>query len=217
MIERGFELIEKDSQNIFDDVVYELSLLSACEFTYKNILRKLRLKKRDTINAVINQLLGQGYLTEKRPYIRRDEGFGSYHVIYSLIDPGIINYFWQRDKLTNEDKGAFIESYVSARIENILTNGHKRHKIDYYKPYRIGTEMGQDKLRFEDGEIDFVVSFGKGPSTAVEVKYGEHIKASDVPLLGKSQKEGLFLHGIVLSKGVPRIEGNLLFWPFWLL
>jgi predicted AAA+ superfamily ATPase len=216
VVERGFELIEKDSQNIFDDVTYELSLLSGHEFTYKNILRKLRLKKRDAVNTVINYLIGHGYITEKRPFIS-DQGFGSYHVVYSVIDPGIVSYFWQKDLLSSEEKGALIESYLAARLENILLNGFKKHKVSYYKPYKIRVEMGENKLRFEDGEIDFVLNFGQSAPLACEAKYGENITVNDVPLLAKMARDGTFARPIVFYKGVPRIDKGILFWPYWMI
>jgi hypothetical protein len=119
--------------------------------------------------------------------------------------------------MTNEEKGALIESYLAARLENILLNGHKKHKMSYYKPYKIKLEMGESKLRFEDGEIDFVLSFGKAPPLALEAKYGENITASDIPLLLKKYHDGTFSRPIILYKGVPKVEGDLLFWPYWLI
>lgn len=66
-VERGFELMSHENSNLDDVIRIELAHLQSKEFTYKNILEKTRLRRREIVNKNINELLNHGYVVKNTP------------------------------------------------------------------------------------------------------------------------------------------------------
>lgn len=219
-IERGFDPILNDTLDILDIITVELAHSTSCEFSYENFFQRTRTKKRDKINHIIGKLMGHGYLKEKRPYV--PDGKSSYFVTYSFIDPGMVAYLTDTREPSKEEVGRAIESYVHARLDNILNMQPRKSHLCYYKPYGIRKDGEKEELRFKSGEIDFVVYFGalsSKKSVALEVKRSIDISASETKLLRDSLSQRVFKRGIVLYGGVPHFsaEDQLIYWPWWLI
>ena len=219
-VERGFLPILNDTLDLFDVVTVELASSSAKEFVYENFFQRTRIRKRNKINEIVNKLKGHGYIREKRPYI--PDSKLSYFVIYSFIDPGMISYLNDTLKPSAEEEGHLIESYIHARLDNILRMQPRKTLLSYYKPYIIRAKDNKEELRFKPGEIDFVISFGaRGSQKAmpIEVKRSVDISPDQTLLLKELIGSGIFKHGIVLYGGMPYLnkKENLLYWPWWLI
>jgi hypothetical protein len=87
-VERGFDLMSVDNDSVAEIVRLELATLNSKEFTYKYVLTKTRLKRRDEINKVIDGLINHGYLIKKKlSFLPEDKS--SYLSVFSYVDPGI--------------------------------------------------------------------------------------------------------------------------------
>lgn len=219
-VERGFTPILQDTIDIFDVVTVELATCSGREFSYENFFQRTRTKSRDKINQVINKLIAHGYVKAKRPYI--PDGRASYFVTYSFIDPGMIAYLTDTRDSHPDWEGAVIESYVNARLDNLLQLRARKSSLAYFKPYGIKDSGNKNELRFKPGEVDFVVYFGalsSGKSVGLEVKRAIDVTADSLRTLLDALAQKIIKRGIVLYGGMPRvdIERNLTFWPWWLI
>lgn len=212
-VERGFDLMSVDNNSIAENVKFELANLNSKEFTYKHILTKTRLKRRDDINKVIDELINHGYLFKKKlSFLPEDKS--SYLSTYSYIDPGIVTYLTGNSDLIDAI-GSQVESYVHARLAYMSLNSPFKSEVSYYKPF-IQDDNGS--LKYMPGEIDFIFKQGKRV-IPIEVKYSRTINSIKVPLLEKFIKERNCPFGIVLYGGVPLIEKKtkILYWPYWMI
>lgn len=219
-VERGFAPILQDTMDIFDVITVELAQQTAHEFSYENFFQRIRSKNRDRVNLVISKLMAHGYLKAKRPYIPL--GKTSYFVTYSFIDPGFIAYLTDTTKTTPEWEGSTIESYVHARLDQILSLRARKSTLCYFKPYTVRETDGKEEIRFKEGEIDFVVYFGalsSGRSMGIEVKRAIDVDFAGVSCLLQGIEQGDIKFGVVLYGGMPRIEWQrkIIFWPWWLI
>jgi predicted AAA+ superfamily ATPase len=219
-VERGFAPILQDTIDIFDIVTVELASSSGREFSYENFFQRTRTKNRDKINQVISKLLAHGYIKAKRPYI--PDGRASYFVSYSFIDPGMISYLTDARETNSEREGAVIESYINARLDNILQLRPRKASLAYFKPYSIKDSGQKNELRFKPGEIDFVVYFGalsSRKSAGLEVKRAVDVANDSLTTLLDAMTQKIIKRGIVLYGGMPRVdeERKLIFWPWWLV
>ena len=214
VVERGFEAISRDTEDVTDLVRVELAHIHSRELTYKGMQKRVRVVKRDTINYIINGLVGHGYLHKKTPLIfERDRR--SYLNIFAYADPGIVSYLTGKMEVT-DSKGQRVEGIVHSQLNQIRQLLPTKTQLDYFKPYRItGTEK---RLNFMDGEIDFVIAQGNS-IIPIEVKSSTQITDSETALVRKFIAERKSPFGVILYAGVPqwRKEHKLLFWPYWLV
>jgi predicted AAA+ superfamily ATPase len=212
-IERGFELMSVDNNSVAEFTRVELAKLSGVEFTYKNILEKSRIRKRDLINVVIDDLMNHGYLVKRKPLFL-DSNRTSYLSIYSYTDPGVITYL-TGDLDVESRLGRLVEGYVHARLFAHGYNYPLKSEIAYYKPYTI--EEG-DRLRYLPGEVDFVFIAGKR-RIPMEVKTTHQRSSIDVTKISEFISKYKCPFGVVLYGGVPYVDkkNNLIYWPFWLI
>ena len=214
VVERGFEAISNDTDDISDMVRIELARIHSREFTYQNILKQTGLRKRDIINGVIDGLIGHGYLHKKKPIIF-EEGKRSYLSVFSYSDPGIVTYL-SGDTTVEGSLGQRVEGVVHSQLAELLQLIPLKTQLEYFKPYRI-TGAGQ-KLNFMQGEIDFVITQGKS-HIPIEVKSADTAHNLNVQLIKEFIKERNAPFGVVLYGGAPqwRDRTRLLLWPYWLV
>lgn len=214
VVERGFESISVDNEAASDTIKIELAKLHSKEFAYQGIFQKTGLRRRDIINRTVDQLINQGYLLRKKPFLL-EEGRKSYLTVFSYIDPGIVTYLTGVTDLTNV-RGPRIEGIIHARLYSIMKNHIPlKSSLSYYKPYTIDVN---NKVKFKAGEIDFI--FKCGPRVVpIEVKSSREMNAINVPLLEKFVHERKLPLGIVVYGGVPYWDKprRILYWPFWLV
>lgn len=90
IVERGFESISIDNEAVSDAIKIELALLHSKEFTYQGLFQKTGIRRRDLINKVIDQLINQGYLLKKKPFLEEVER-RSYLTVFTYYRSGNSN------------------------------------------------------------------------------------------------------------------------------
>ena len=212
-VERGFELMSVENNAVAEFTRAEMAKLSGQEFAYKNILEKTRLRKRDAINTVIDDLINHGYLVKRKP-ILLGSNKTSYLSIFSFIDPGIVTYL-TGDLEFEKRIGSALEGYVHARLFNLIYNYPLKGDLHYYKPFIIEND---ERIRYIQGEVDFVFTVGNR-IIPLEVKYNFRSASIDTSIINAFIQKHNCPYGVVLYGGVPKIikESKLIFWPFWLV
>jgi predicted AAA+ superfamily ATPase len=210
-VERGFELLDIETSNVADRVRTELALLQSQEFTYKNILERTRLRRRDSINKIINDLMNHGYLVRKKPMLLKNKR-ESYLQIFSYIDPGIVYYLTGLNGV--ENLGFQLEGYIHARLSYRVFNSVYKSELGYYKPHKLEG----DNLRFDPGEIDFILTYGKRV-VPIEVKMTDDISQINTKYIQDFLNSQCAPFGIVIYGGSPYIDhkNNILYWPYWMV
>jgi len=213
-VERGFELLSTQNNAVSETIKIELADLSAKEFTYQNILQKTRLRKRDEINLVIDDLINHGYLVKKKPLLL-SQNKSSYLTIFSYIDPGILTYL-NGGNPQQEQLGFWLESYIHARLDSIYKNHYLKSELGYYKPHILDIN---GKVKYTPGEIDFI-SIQNKKILPIEVKLTNKISLIDTTQILKfltDHKQIKF--GIILYGGAPYFDkkNKILYWPFWMV
>ncbi len=213
IIERGFESLLHDAENISDLVNVQLAAIHAREFAYEGFFRRSGLKSRDRINAVINELIGHGYVVAKKPIFLTDDR-RSYLSVYSYTDPGIV---WYLTGIPPEGDaiGHIIEGMVHARLQQILSDQPEKSELGYYKPYEVDIN---NKTKFKPGEIDFLIRVGKR-IVPIEVKSTTSLHGIDTPILDAFVADNKLPFGIVLYGGVPYadVAKKRIYWPYWMV
>ncbi len=212
-VDRGFSAMFRDSENISEIVKIELAKIHSLEFSYQSLFQKTRIRSRKVINDVIIDLKNHGYIFEKKPIIF-DEGRTSYLSIFSYVDPGIVTYL-SSQPTDQENLGRRVEGYVHSRLESLRTRMSFKNELGYFKPYIIDRE---GKLKFLQGEIDFIVRYGKR-IIPIEVKATDNRANIHCPVLKKFIKDKKLPFGVVLYGGVPYWEESekLIYWPYWMI
>lgn len=209
IVERGFDLFSKDNNRISEIVRVELAKLHSLEFTYKNILERARVRKRDIINENLDALINHGYLVKKKPLLL-ESGRSTYLSVFSFIDPGIVTYLKGE---TPDNLGPQVEGYIHARMSYYILNSVYKTELFYFKPYTIDSD---DNVRFKPKEIDFVMTTGR-KMLPIEVKAGRNRKDFDISLLCDFISQNKLPFGILFYAGIPHWDSNnkILFWPYW--
>jgi predicted AAA+ superfamily ATPase len=211
--ERGFELLISNNNSLSDIIRLELAQLHAKEFTYKNILEKTRIRKRDVINATIDQLMNHGYLV-KKSLLSFEPGKSSYLCSFSYVDPGIVTYL-QGETANSSTLGHRIEGYVHARLNYLMQNSVYKADLGYYKKFY---KDPKGNSRYTGGEIDFVFKIGSR-IVPIEVKSTDDVSQIDVKIMEEFLKTKKLKLGIVLYSGSPfyNFQKKILYWPYWLI
>jgi predicted AAA+ superfamily ATPase len=193
VVERGFESLSVGNENISDAVKIELAKLNAQEFTYQGLFQKTGIRRRDIINATIDQLINHGYLLKKKPYL--ESGYRrSYLSVFSFVDPGIVTYL-TGNLNTKGEMGRQIEGVIHARIDSIMKNYIQvKSSLFYFKPYTIDIN---DKVKFKSGEIDFIFKCGNNVCP-IEAKLAECMDTIKTPLLKDFINGEKIPYGIVM-------------------
>lgn len=209
IVERGFDLFSIDNNRISEIVRVELAKLHSSEFTYKNILERARVRKRDIINENLDALMNHGYVVKKKPLLLESDR-STYLSVFSFIDPGIVTYLKGE---TPDNMGPQVEGYIHARLSYYIANSVYKSELFYFKPYTIDSD---DNVRFKPGEIDFVITTGR-KMLPIEVKAGRNRKDIDASLLCDFIAKNKLPFGILLYAGTPYwdAKNRLLFWPYW--
>lgn len=210
ILERGFEPMLVDADNMSDIIRIELARNHSQEFTYKDIFKKTGMRSRDSVNDVIAELKDHGYLLQKKPLIF-DPSFRSYHKVLSYTDIGIVNYLLSRES-GDINIGPLVEGYLQTRLTDIFDLRFTKYSLSYYKPYKIYGEQ----LKFLAGEIDFLYQEGN-KIIAMEAKQQLKRPNIRIPLLKSFVEEHELKFGIVFYRGIPFFdeETNILYWPYW--
>ncbi len=213
IVERGFELFSDDNANSNDTIRVELAKLHSQEFTYQNIFNKTRLRRRENINSVIDDLINHGYLVRKKPTLLKNNK-SSYLSVFSYVDPGIISYLLGTTDLENLF-GSRVEGYVHTRLSSIIQNSVIKTNLGYFKNHDLD-QAGN--VKYLPGEIDFIFEFANR-IIPIEVKSTFDLNTIDTTFLKNFVRERNLPFGVILYGGAPRIqkENRLLFWPFWLV
>jgi predicted AAA+ superfamily ATPase len=207
-------LIDVDRNSVSDIVRYELAELHSREFSYQNIMQKTRLRKRDTINEVINQLMNHGYLARRRPLILA-KNKTSYLSIYSYTDPGFVTYL-SGEEADTSTLGFRLEGYFHSRMQYLMTNSVYKTELSYFKPYDLNSN-GQ--LKYKSGEIDFV--FKKGSTyIPIETKLAwqiDSLPAKTLEPLHLFMQKHQSPFGILIYGGLPKWDrkNKIIYWPYW--
>ncbi|MGK5089632.1 hypothetical protein WDW86_18930 [Bdellovibrionota bacterium FG-2] len=213
MVERGFEPLIRENEDVSDLIRIDLALRHSQEFSLKGVFSKTGLRSRDQVNSVITQLMNHGYLLRKKPlFIEEDKR--SYLCTYSYCDPGIVSYI-SGDLEARDSIGYRVEGLVHTRLAAILGRIPLKSELGYYKVHTVDIN---EKVKFQGGEIDFILRLGKGV-LPIEVKATDNranIKTGTILDFMSRYRVSL---GIVLYGGVPYFDkGNqILYWPFWLI
>ena len=87
--------------------------------------------------------------------------------------------------------------------------------LGYYKPYSI--DRGK-KLKFLQGEIDFLFSLGK-QTIPIEVKAAVTRAGMELKTLKQFIKDQNIPFGVIFYSGMPYYDQReeLLYWPYWLI
>jgi len=212
-VERGFDLFSKENNSIADVVRYELSLLHSMEFTYKNVFDLARIRKRDVVNDIIDNLINHAYLVKKRPLLFYP-GKTSYLSVFSFIDPGIVTYLSGVSEI-NSNIGQRVEGYVHAKLTYMIYNSVYKSTLSYYKPHHLDSNKN---IRYTPGEIDFLIQYGKR-MVPIEVKATNNIGDTDTSLMETFIKQHKLNFGIILYQGAPFIEykSKIIFWPYFMI
>lgn len=215
VVERGFESTSVNNEQLIDTVRVELAKLDSQEFSYQGIFKKAGTRRRDIVNAVIDQLINHGYLLKRKP-VFLDDARRSYLSKYSWIDSGIVSYLTGKIPQSETDLfvGSRIESIVACKLAYLVNINPIKQEVGYYRPYII--ERSGD-VKFLAGEIDFIYRNGHHV-VPIEVKATQHITEAKAPLLERFVHEHKLKFGIVLYGGVPFFDSStqIVYWPFWL-
>lgn len=214
VVERGFESLSVGNEAVADAIRIELANLHSQEFTYQNIFQKTGLRQRDKINAVIDELMNQGYLLKKKPFLF-DDARKSYLSVFSYIDPGIVTYLTGREG-DEASHGRRIEGIVHAELDSLAKNRIPlKSSLSYFKPYTVDAN---GKVKYKPGEIDFIFSCGSR-LVPLEVKGTASPSRADVRRLAVFVEEHRLPFGIALYDGVPFVDSQtkVIWWPFWLV
>ncbi|MCI5064103.1 AAA family ATPase [bacterium] len=213
VVERGFEFILFDTNDIRDLISIELARVHSREFTYKTVQKQTGIGKRDTINEVINQLIGHGYLLKKKPLLFEKDR-RTYLNVFSYIDPGMVSYLMGDTDVTH-NKGQRVEGVVHTQLSHLLQSIPLKVPLHYFKPYTIDAN---GKTKFQAGEIDFVLSFGN-THIPIEVKSSPHLNMSEANRVKEFIRERKSPFGVITYGGVPYWdkEERVLYWPYWLI
>lgn len=209
--ERGFYPLSEDTQSLADIIRVALAQMNGREFTYATIFQKARTDKRYKINAVIDELVNQGYLFKKTPRLFHPSK-SSYLFILSWIDPGFVHYFTGVDPW-QEDRGAAIESVIHTALVRIAGLIPTKTEVSYFKPYVLDINH---KVKYQPGEIDFL--FQRGNSIVpIEVKATADIGSIDTSHLRRFLNDRKAPYGIVCYGGVPYVDvrQQIIYWPYW--
>ncbi len=214
VIERGFDVMSHNNTNITDMVRTYIAKSHSREFAHQGLFQRTGIRNRNSINDILDELLGHGYLIAKRP-IFPGENRRSYLVVYSYIDPGIVSYLSGNSKPDLTELGSRVEGMVHARLENILQFIPMKTQLTYFKPFTVDQN---DKTKFLPGEVDFVYERGKR-LIPIEVKLTSDIGTIDTSTLESFVKKYKTPFGIVLYAGVPQVrpDQRLIYWPYWLV
>lgn len=214
VVERGFELLSVNNSAINESIRLELANLSSREFSYQNILNKVRLRKRDEVNKVIDDLINHGYLVKKSPTLLK-KNKSSYLSVFSYIDPGILNYLCG-GKPNEIDKGFWLESYIHARLDSYVKNSVYKTEIGYFKFHDIDIN---DKIKYKSGEIDFVLKQGK-KILPIEVKLTNQISnIQNQNMIQFLKEHANSPFAVIVYGGIPHLDApnKIIYWPYWLL
>lgn len=209
VVERGFELLTTENNNISEITRVELANLHSKEFTYKNIMERTRVRKRDVINKNINDLLNHGYLIKKKPFLF-EVSKTSYLSVYSYTDPGIVTYL---NGELPENIGPQIEGYVHARLAYLIQNTVFKSDLFYFKPYTLDVN---GNIKFQPGEIDFIIKTGR-KFFPIEVKSSHNRDDIETELIERFVRDHKLDLGIVLYAGIAywNSRAKILYWPYW--
>ncbi|MCX6125122.1 MAG: AAA family ATPase [Proteobacteria bacterium] len=213
-VERGFEVMDQDNQNIADIIRIYRAKAHSKEFAYQGIMQRTGIRKRDTINVVINALLAHGYLHVKKPTFL-DQDRRSYLCVYSYCDPGIVTYLSGESRLDLQDEGFRVEGAIHNRLEFLRQLIPLKSELAYYKPFVVQPNA---KTKFLPGEIDFIYMRGKR-AIPLEVKSSTNSGAVDTKNVENFIQKYKSPYGIILYGGVPQAQKDkkLIFWPYWLV
>lgn len=213
VVERGFELLSVSDDRLSETIKIELAALQSQEFTYKNIMHKTGIRRREIINETIDELINHGYLVRKKPTLF-DEDRRSYLTVYSYVDPGIVTYLTGQDDI-QKVRGSRIEGIIHARLNQILQHIPLKLEISYFKPH---TKDSDGKIKYFSGEIDFIVRKAD-EYIPIEVKSTNQISQIDTMLISEFIKKHQSKIGIILYGGLPYwdAQAKLLYFPFWLV
>lgn len=214
VVERGFDVMSHNNSNVTDIVRSYLAAAHSREFAYQGLFQRTGLRSRSSINEIIDELMGHGYLLEKRP-IFPGQDRRSYLVVYSYIDPGIVSYLSGEPEPEIDQLGARVEGMVHVRLENLMQYIPLKSKLSYFKPFTVDQN---DKTKFLPGEVDFVYERGRR-LIPLEVKLTAEVGRIDTTTIASFVKKYKSPFGIVLYGGVPqaRPDLRLIYWPYWLI
>ncbi len=210
--ERGLDLMSIDNDSKVDKIRSELARLHSVEFTYKNILERTRLRRRETINKVIDDLINHGYIVRKKPMLLGTHK-ESYLTVLSYIDPGIVTYLSPN---VAGKEGQKLEGYVHARLAYQIQNSVFKTELGYFKPFVEDTDK---HIRFLPGEIDFIIKYGDRliPIEVKLINTISNINLDNMKSFLKDHKKAPY--GIILYGGAPykNQDERILYWPYWLI
>ncbi len=214
--ERGFDLISVGNDSVSESIKLEIADLNSKEFTYQNILNKTRLRKRDDINLVIDNLINHGYFVSKKHVLLKNNK-STYLTVFSYIDCGILTYL-RGSPPRNEDKGYWLEGYIHTRLNYHVQHHFFKTTLGYYKPHTVDVNK---KIKYLPGEIDFIVQLGQ-KIIPIEVKLTEQKSHIDTTLIKKiitQDYKSRVRFGIVIYGGVAHYDSKnkILYWPYWLV
>lgn len=212
VVERGFESLSKDNDNISDAVKLELAFAHSREFGYQGLFQKTGIRRRDIINRTIDRLLNYGYLVKKKPLLLGSDK-RSYLSVYSYTDPGMVTYLTGSLDL-GDQLGARIEGAVHGRLDQSLRHFPLKSAYGYYKPFTIDAN---DKVKFGPGEIDLMIKMGRR-IIPLEVKAADNLNSIKVPLLKETVARHHLPYGVVIYGGAPFYDQpeKIWYWPYWL-
>ncbi len=211
-VERGFDVMSNDQINYVDFIRNELAQLHSKEFSYQGLFQKTRLRKRDVVNSVIQELIDHGYLCKKKPELFT-QGKTSYLTVFSFVDPGIVTYL--KGYTDKDNRGSQTEGYIHARLNNLIKNTVYKSTLSYFKEYDIAST---GMVRYTSGEIDFIITQGK-KIIPIEVKHTKDLSQIKTDTLESFIHKQKCHFGIVIYGGVPFVEKTkrLVFWPYWMV
>jgi predicted AAA+ superfamily ATPase len=130
----------------------------------------------------------------------------------SYIDPGIVYYLTGLNGV--ENFGFQLKGYIHARLSYRVFNSVCKSELGYYKPHKLEG----DNLRFDPGEIDFILTYGKRV-IPIEVKMTDDISQINTKHIQDFLNTQGAPFGIVIYGDSPYIDhkSNILFWPYWMV
>lgn len=215
VVERGFDRLSQENDSVTELIRIELGKIHAREFAYQGIFQRTRLRRRERINEVIDQMMNHGYLLRRQPFSFKDAR-RTYLSILSFVDPGVVTYLTGEDNPAGDSRGYRIEGLVHARLDALLKNEPLKFELGYFKPFKLDSS---GNVKYQAGEVDFIVRRGKRV-LPVEVKSG--LDRANMDLSGLTRvldAHKTIPFGIVLYAGIPYAdhERNILFWPWWMI
>ena len=214
VVERGFDVMSHDNADVSDIVRCYLAAAHSREFAYQGLFQRTGIRSRNVINAIIEELMGHGYLVLKKPIfpgLNRKSYLGS----YSYIDPGIVSYLVGDTEPEQEQLGFRVEGMIHARLENLMQFIPLKTHLAYFKPFTVDQN---DKTKFLPGEVDFVYERGRR-LIPIEAKLTSEIAKIDTTMVESFVRKYKSPYGIILYGGVPqaRSDRKLIYWPYWLI